>query len=277
MKNDALKNILNFLNDQRGFDFTGYRTAMLERRIQKRLYTTKIQNIDDYLSFLHEDPDELDYLIDVFTINVSRFFRNSLSFEHIRKTIIPEVFLDKIKAQDQHLRIWSAGCSFGEEPYSMAILINEFVEKEKLSMDLSIFATDIDKKALKRASEGSYTANSIKNVKYGLIEKYFTFNHDRFEIDPKIKKMVRFSFYDMLDKHHSVPSESIYGGFDLVLCRNVLIYFELEHQKLIFNKLYKSLNPNGYLILGEAEVPIEGFKHKFNRVNNCCKIYRKIG
>jgi len=277
MKNDALKNILNFLIEQRGFDFTGYRTAMLERRIQKRLYTTKIQNIEDYSNFLHEDPNELDCLIDVFTINVSRFFRNSLSFEYIRKAIIPELFLDKIKAHDQNLRIWSAGCSFGEEPYSMAILINEFVEKEKMSMNLSIFATDIDKKALKRASEGRYNPNSIKNVKYGLIEKYFTLNDDYFEIDPKIKKLVQFSFYDLIDKYHSVPSESIYGGFDLVLCRNVLIYFELEHQKLIFNKLYKSLNPNGYLVLGEAEVPIEEFKHKFKRVNNCCKIYRKLG
>ncbi len=87
--------------------------------------------------------------------------------------------------------------------------------------------------------------------------------------------MVQFSFYDLLDKNRFVPPDSIFGGFDIVLCRNVLIYFDLDYQKIIFNKLYRSLNKNGYLVLGEAEVPVEGFKHKFRRENKCCKIYRK--
>lgn len=272
-----IKNILDLLQDQRGFDFTGYRTAMLERRIQKRIYSTNSKNFDDYLEYLTRQPDELDNLIDVFTINVSRFFRNSLAFEYINKIIIPEVFLAKAKAHDDSIRIWSAGCSFGEEPYSVAILINEFLRKEKTSVNLNIFATDIDKKALKRASAGYYDLESIKKVKYGIYKKYFTKEGDRFKISPEIKKMVYFSFYDLLDKNHIVPPDSVFGGFDIVLCRNVLIYFDLDYQKIILNKLYKSLNQNGYLILGEAEIPLEGFNHKFRRENKCCKIYRKSG
>lgn len=272
-----LKSILKFLNDQRGFNFNGYRIPMLQRRLQKRVFATKSTSLQNYYEFLRENPTEMDNLIDVFTINVSHFFRNSLSFEYITKIIIPALVWDKEKENDNSLRLWSASCSFGEEPYSMAIILNEFFRKEDISIKLNIFATDIDKKALNRASEGYYNFESIKKVKYGIFEKHFTKEGDRFKLDPEIMKMVKFSFHDLLDKNRLVPPDSIFGSFDMVLCRNVLIYFEPEYQKIIFNKLYKSLNPKGYLVLGEAEVPVEGFRHKFRRENKYCKIYRKIG
>lgn len=271
-----LTKILNLLRDQRGFDFNGYRPSMLERRIQKRIYSTNCQNINDYFDYLLSHSDELDNLIDVFTINVSRFFRNSLNFEYITKVIIPELFQSKTEQKNHSLRVWSAGCAFGEEPYSVAIIIKEFLRKENITFKPNIFATDIDKKALNRASEGYYNFESIKKVKYGILEKYFTQEDNQFKIDTEIKKMVKFSFYDLLDKNSSVPPESIYGSFDLVMCRNVLIYFDQNYQNTIFNKLYKSLNLNGYLMLGEAEIPPDEFKHKFKRENNFCKIYRKI-
>lgn len=277
MNNHKLKSILSLLKEQRGFDFSGYRTSMLERRVQKRVFASQSKNLDDYLSYLKEHPLELDNLIDVFTINVSRFFRNSLSFAYIIKIIIPDLFLTKTKEKDNSLRIWSAGCSFGEEPYSMAIILNEFLKKEERNIRLDIFATDIDKKAIKRAAVGTYGFESIKTVKYGILKKYFSQVDEKFILAPEIKQMVQFSFYDLLDENHLVPPDSIFGGFDIVLCRNVLIYFEPSHQKIIFNKLYKSLNKNGYLILGEAETPIEGFKHKFRKENKNSKIYRKIG
>lgn len=273
----GLKKILDYLKEQRGFDFSGYRTSMLERRIQKRVYATCSKNLDDYFKYVSRFPVELDKLIDVFTINVSSFFRNSLSFEYINKIIIPDLLQFKNSNKDNNIRIWSAGCSFGEEPYSMAIILNEIISKEEVDIRTNIFATDIDKKAIKRAADGSYAFESIKNVKFGTFQKYFTQTKNKFQLDTEIKKMVQFSFYDLLDKNRLVPPDSIFGGFDIVLCRNVLIYFEPEYQKIIFNKLYKSLNKNVYLILGEAEVPTEGFKHKFSRENKCCKIYRKIG
>ncbi|MCK4922277.1 MAG: protein-glutamate O-methyltransferase CheR [Bacteroidales bacterium] len=275
--NPTLKNILHLLEEKRGFDFSGYRSSMLERRIQKRMYSTSCKNLSDYLEYLNYNPDESDHLINVFTINVSRFFRNSLTWEYIRKILLPDLYYEKIKANDNSLRIWSAGCSYGEEPYSLAIIINELTSMEEDSLNLNIFATDLDKKAIKLASEGIYGFDSVKRVKYGIYKKYFTRDAENYVLDQEIKKKVQFSFFDLLDKKHMVPPESIFGGFDIVLCRNVLIYFDLGHQKIIFNKLYKSLNPNGYLILGESEVPGDEFKNKLQRDNSCCKIYRKVG
>jgi chemotaxis protein methyltransferase CheR len=276
MEKQKLKYILSILKEQRAFDFTGYHESMLERRVQKRINATNNKKIDDYLEYLNHHPDELDKLIDVFTINVSRFFRNSLSFEYIRKIIIPSIILKKIQANDNSLRVWSASCSYGEEPYSMAILINEFLKKEKISLNLNIIATDLDKNALKTASAGKYNYDSIKNAKYSIVDNYFTKKDDLFTISPEIKEMVQFSFFDLLDKKHSVPPDSIYGEFDIVFCRNVLIYFNLEYQELIFDKLYKSMNKNSYLVLGEAEVPVEAFKNKFKRENRIAKIYKKV-
>lgn len=271
-----LNKILEYLYTQRGFDFNGYRRSMLERRIQKRIYETKTTDLEGYKKYLHLHSEELDQLIDVLTINVSRFFRNSLSFEYLRKLIVPNILADNIEENDS-FRIWSAGCANGEEPYSIAILLNELNEKDKYQLKPVIFATDIDHKALKKASVGSYGLSSVKSMKYGLVKKYFTIEEDNYRIIPEIKQQVKFSLYDLMNKTQSSPPESIFGNFDLVFCRNVLIYFEMEYQNIIFNKLYNSLKPNGYLILGEAEIPVDGFKHKFRRVNNCCKIYQKMG
>ncbi|MCF8298213.1 MAG: protein-glutamate O-methyltransferase CheR [Saprospiraceae bacterium] len=277
MEKQILKNTLKILKEQRGFDFSGYRQTMLFRRIQKRIYATKCRDLNEYYNYLENNTDEFDNLIDVLTINVSSFFRDSLPFEFISRIIIPELLSQIAAGNDNNLRVWSAGCSFGEEVYSIAILINEFLNKEDIKIKPNIFATDIDKKALIRAKDGVYNANSIEHVKYRILSKYFEKEKEQFKLSSEIKKMVHFSFYDLLDKNNSVPPDSIYGNFDIVLCRNVLIYFEFEYQKIIFDKLYRSLKPNGYLILGEAETPIEEFKHKFKRENNFSKIYKKIG
>lgn len=271
--NEKINKILFLLKEKKGIDFSGYRESMLERRIKKRISATKCENYDDYLQFIHKYPYELEQLINVFTINVSNFFRNPLIFEYINKIILPEL----IPKKGNNLRIWSCGCANGEEPFSMSILINEYFEKEKCFFKVNIFATDLDNIAIKNASKGSYKYDSIKNIKYGLLNKYFTKIEEHFIIDNKIKTNVKFSIYDLINEKNKVPPESIFGGFDIVLCRNVLIYFNTEYQRIIFKKLYESLSKNGYLILGEAEVPVEHFKDKFERVCNCCTIYRKIG
>lgn len=278
MKDQTLLNILKYLQDKRGFDFSGYRTSMLGRRLQKRIFATSSKDTNGYLHYLESTPNELDHLIDVFTINVSRFFRNALTFEIISKIILPELLSEKLKKKDSNLRIWSAGCSYGEEPYSMAILIKEIKKKKEYAAIMpTIFATDIDKMALKKAAIGTYCFDSIKNVKYGILDTYFTKAENNFSLSPEIKNMVQFSIFDLLNKNRLNPPDSIFGGFDIVICRNVLIYFELDYQKIIFDKLYQSLNMNGYLILGEAEMPDSMAKNQFRRVNNFSKIYKKIG
>ncbi len=272
--NSELQKILGYLKQKRGFDFSGNRPAMIERRISKRLAATQSTNYPDYLSFLKVHPRELDSLIDVLTINVSRFFRNTLTFEYMADRVLPAIVAQKAETFDTSLRVWSAGCSTGEEPYSVAILINELIEKEKLNLNLNIFATDIDAGALQKARAGVYPFESIKGIKYRLLKKYFSIDDESYLLSPEIKALVTFLVYDMLDKKTQVPPQSVFGNFDLVLCRNVLIYFQTECQETIFDKLHRSLAKNGYLVLGEAENPLIKYQRYFIKANECCHVYR---
>jgi chemotaxis protein methyltransferase CheR len=174
---EGLTPILDYLLEKRGFDFSGYHPAMLARRIGQRLAATSCQDFGDYLSCLQQNVDELDRLLDVITINVSRFFRDTLTFELIAARILPDIIGEKTRARDQSLRVWSAGCARGEEPYSLAILIHELLRNEEKTGDTSqinqgasaenkygkcppfslhLFATDIDLKALADAGKALY-------------------------------------------------------------------------------------------------------------------------
>ncbi|MFK5952258.1 MAG: protein-glutamate O-methyltransferase CheR [Desulfobacterium sp.] len=277
--NTSLQQILFLLNKNRGMDFFGYRTAMIQRRIDQRLPFTNCKDINAYFFYLKETPLELDILIDTLTINVSQFFRDPLIFEYLSARILPALFEQKKKHPHPSLRIWSSGCAMGEEPYSIAMLINEYMNIEKqttdLNMDVTIFATDIDRKIIKKAKKAVYAFESIKNVKYGLVKKNFLSQEKGFHLLPFLKERVSFSVYDILDQNSYAPPESIFGNFDMVFCRNMLIYFNTQYQDTIFDKLYRSLSLNGYLILGEAEVPPIKHQNHFRKVNECCHIYQK--
>ena len=264
---ENVKLILHYLNEKRGVDFSGYRISMVERRIQQRFASIKCESYLDYLHYLKGNPNEFDHLIDALTINVSRFFRDTLTFEYIADRVLPAIVYEKKKAADDSIRVWSAGCAKGEEPYSIAILIQELLEKEALKINARIFATDIDGKILEKAQKEAYPFDSIQSMKYRLLKKYFTSEGEAFQLLPIIRNMVSFSVYDILDKKSYAPPESIFGGFDMVFCRNVLIYFDNEHQNQIFDKLYRSLAQNGYLVLGEAEIPTTKYQRRFRKVS----------
>jgi len=275
--NTDYKRINDFLKEHRGFDFSGYCTPIVEERISQRITTTECCNYSSYFRFLQNNPDELDLLIGVLTINVSQFFRDTLTFDYIFHQILPALLFHKKNAhKNLSLRVWSSGCSMGEEPFSIAIMINELLEKEASKYDVRIFATDIDRHILKKAKKAVYSYESIEDIKYKLIEKYFTRNGKLFHLQKKIKEMVSFSVYDILSKNSFAPPESIFGAFDMVFCRNLLIYFNKEFQEMIFEKLYRSLAWNGYLILGQAEVPLAKYLHTLKKVSDCCYIYQKF-
>jgi len=271
----VINKILFYLKEERSLDFTGNRVSMLERRISKRIIFTGYNSFDDYYQYLITHDKEIDKLVNVLTINVSSFFRDPLIWESLNKSILPELIEHKKGKKEESLRIWSAGCSSGEEPFSLAILLNEKLEQEEIHFDTHIFATDIDAEILQKAKQSIYNYDSVKLTKLEFINKYFTENKENYELNSNIREMVKFSFFDLLDEKKYTPPGSVFGNFDIVLCRNVLIYFRLEFQKRIFTKLHRALNRGGYLILGEAEVPIDEFRNEFRRVNNCCKIYQK--
>lgn len=261
--------------ENRGVDFSGYRPSMIKRRVGQRLAALKCKDYGEYFRLIQENDAELDSLIDVLTINVSRFFRNTLTFEYFTDKILPVIIQRKADAGDRSLRIWSTACSTGEEPYSVAIIINEFLKKEKMDLTLNIFATDIDDNALKSAKKGVYRLESVENTKYRLLRRYFTIDGEFFKLGDEIKHLVMFTRYDMLDEKRYVPSESVFGNFDIVLCCNLLIYFDVTHQERIFGKLHHALADEGCLILGEAETPTGKYQRLFRRINDCCHIYRK--
>ncbi len=158
----------------------------------------------------------------------------------------------------------------------MAILIHEAFRHEEPSPGLSIFGTDIDQEAIKKAQKGVYSFESVKNVKYGLLKAHFKVEGASYRVRPEIKQLVTFSSYDMLDTKTYVPPQSVFGSFVVVLCRNLLIYFQPETQGIIFDKLYRSLSKNGYPVLGESEVPTLKYRKLLRRVNTGCQVYQKM-
>ncbi len=268
--------VLKYLHDTRGFDFSKSRYSSLERKITARTDLLEISTARDYIQYLESHPEEWPTLIDLLTINVSRFFRNTLTFEMLAKQIFPGILALKRQESCPSLRIWSVGCAFGEEPYSIAILIHDLLKKEPFDIDLNIFATDINQTALKKARDAVFKTEQLPNVPLKYLQTLFKPKQEQYKLKKKIKEMVNFSFYDILDAGTYVPPESVYGDFDMVLCRNLLIYFLQENQKTIFKKLFRALAPKGYLVLGEAErLPVE-YQNDFISKNAFCHIYQKI-
>ncbi len=285
--NPEYQRILTILKQQHGIDFSGYRPGMIGRRIALRMQAAGLARVEDYCAHLRDNPGELERLLDCLTIKVSRFFRNALVFEYLAQHVLPRLLHRKKQGKDRSIRLWSAGCSLGEEAYSLAILLKELLGKEDLPESPVIFGTDIDASALEQAKKGVYPAESLKETKLGLSKRYFIPVGDqanqrldgedaqRFRIIPEIRELVFFSVYDILAPATWAPPESVYGGFDLVSCRNVLIYFEAELQQRVFAKLYQTLIPGGFLVLGESEAPPREYEDRFVRHTDSCRIYRK--
>jgi len=279
--NAIYRRILIQLKQQRGVDFTGYRAKMAARRLHQRMAAVNCVHAGDYLIYIQDHPAELDRLIDSLTITVSRFFRNALVFEWIAANLLPTL------PHNSALRIWSTGCANGQEPYSIAILLREFCRRhDALQPAATIFGTDIDEQALRRARRGIYAGENLQEVKWGLVNRYFKplrvclndaeqSGACQFQLSSAIRQLVNFSYYDILDTRGGAPPESIYGGFDMIFCRNLLIYYNLAYQNRILAKLHGALNAGGYLVLGKSERLTDDFLSRFECVDATCRIYQK--
>jgi chemotaxis protein methyltransferase CheR len=272
------KNDIDMISDQllkqRGMDISGYSHSLVECQINQRLDDTNTITIPKYCEFLLFHPDEIDNLIDILIINVSHFFRDPLVFNYLSSKILPKLLLKKQSSQNNPLRIWSAGCSAGEEPFSLAMDIHKLVKNLYPGLTVNIFATDFDSHAIDKACEARYTNKGIDNVRFEYL-KHFSQKTTTYTVKQNIKQLVDFSIYDLLDKRSFSPPQSLYGGFDIVLCRNVLIYYDTDSQNKILNKLYRSLNEDGFLILGETETPTRRFHDYFQKITRSCQIYIK--
>ncbi len=267
--------ILNELKQLRGMDFSGYRRPTLERRISMRMARLGISEVAAYIDYLRFDPAECTQLIDTIAINVSSFFRDSIVFELIARRVLPKIFACKQKARSRDIRLWSAGCASGEEAYSLAMLVHLQMEGEEEAWSPLVFATDIDSTALDEARKGVYSRDKLENAKLGLLDSCFELVDGKYAVKDFLKTMVHFSVHDLLSPESFAPSESVFGTFDLVLLRNVLIYFLPDGQRRVLAQICRTLGDDGYLVLGSTEYLSAELESCFNVIDKAARIFQR--
>ncbi len=238
-----LAHILEVIRERCGVDFRAYRRATVERRLRNRMITVGADSFRSYASRLEAEPDEAGLLLERLTIKVSRFFRNGATFEVLRRALAERL----ARAGGRGLSVWSAGCGLGEEPYSLAMLLDELGDQTG-----RIVATDVDTSALARAARACYPAEALVEVSPERLARHFVPAAGRtrpeYQVAPGIRRRVEFRRHDLASD--GVPGE---GRYDLVSCRNVLIYFEPALQESALRLLASGLAPGALLLLGEAE------------------------
>jgi two-component system, chemotaxis family, CheB/CheR fusion protein len=265
---DVLAAILEQISRQARIDFRQYKSTTILRRINRRMTATHTISMSDYAHYLETHPSETNELVKAFLINVTQFFRDPNAFAHLKEEILPQL-IAQARARDRVLRFWSAGCATGEEPYSLAMLLVDLLGSELPEWSIKIFATDIDEEAITFARRGLYAENLPKSVPVGYQERFFEHIDHGYRIAKILRNMVTFGRQDL---SRSAPFPRI----DMVLCRNVLIYFLPELQNYVLSQFAFSLHANGYLFLGKAET-VRPNQIYYELVNKPWKIYRYTG
>src|SRR5215831_10040534 len=264
-KDVSLKNLLQELAEQRGFDFRGYKKTTLERRFRRRMFQLNIGDYAGYGEYIRKNPEEINELLNTILINVTEFFRDPPAWEILRHELLPTL-LKSVKP-GHSFRAWSAGCATGEEAYSIAILLAEHFGPRIQDYDVKIYATDIDDEALNTARRGEYSLESVRPVRPEWREKYF---HGKglLRVNREIRRLVIFGRSNL---GHDAPISHV----DLLLCRNVLIYFDSDLQKQILGRLHYALEPGGILFLGKSESQLTN-STQFRRLNARWRIFQRI-
>ena len=239
--------LLQFLKRTRGFDFTGYKRASLERRFLRRMETVGCESFGDYLDYLEVHPDEYEELFDTILINVTDFFRDPPAWRHLQEDALPEMLA--VTAVDEPIRVWSAGCATGQEACTIAMALCEALGEESYKRRVKIYATDIDEDALNVARAATYGAQEVENVPPELLERYFERTDQRFAFRPDLRRTVIFGRNNLV---HDAPISRL----DLLLCRNTLMYLTAETQAHILRHFHFALRETGVLMLGKAELMI---------------------
>jgi chemotaxis methyl-accepting protein methylase len=269
MENDKeYKFLLDKVMRNTNIDFGEYRPQLLKRRVQHRLRIAGCDSYWDYVSLLNKEPSEYDKLIESLTIKESYFFRDTNVFKLLKNEIIPEIICQKQVDGSNEIRVWSCGMAHGQEAYSVAILLCEALGDDIKNFDIKISATDIDKDALEKAPWGSYDQRALRNLSPHLLFKYFTRVQDRYVVSDRVRILVDFHRHDIV----LGPAKR---GMDLVLCRNLLIYFEKCLQEKVVCNLHSALNSGGFLILGKSETLPERVRDHFKIIDLAERVYRE--
>ena len=253
-----MQQIIRHIKKYRAKDLSAFSDSFLKKSIDQRILETFSNNLAGYFSFINSTPNEIDKLLDSLHISYSLFFRNPVDFSIIERYIFPGL-IQKSSVSGKSIRIWSTACAEGQEAYSIAMLADDLLQNYYGNIRTMILATDISELVLTKARKGEFPACAIKNVKFSFINKYFENKGNTFLISDHIRGNVEFNHYDLLDSNTSSPPSGIFGGYDVVICSNLLIYYKPEIQKTILKKLYNSISAGGYLLVDESEKSIVKF------------------
>jgi two-component system CheB/CheR fusion protein len=264
------EHLLVFLQQQRSFDFTGYKRPSLMRRVLRRTQTLGLNGFDAYADYLQVHPEEFGQLFNTILINVTSFFRDPYAWEYVEKRVIPDML--KAKTGTEPVRVWSAGCASGQEAYTIAILLAEAMGAGAFRERVKVYATDADEEALSQARVASYSAREAEDLPGPLRERYFEPVNGRFVFRTDLRRSVIFGRHDLV-------SDAPISRLDLLLCRNTLMYFNSETQSRLMSRFHFALNGSeaspGYLFLGRAEMMLaQG--HLFAPQDLKCRIFLKV-
>jgi two-component system CheB/CheR fusion protein len=263
---EALEDLLTFIRDARGFDFTGYKRSTLGRRIRKRMSDVSVETFSDYRDLLETSAEEFKALFNTILINVTSFFRDSEAWTVLQREVVPDLLAGV--APDGEIRVWSAGCSSGQESYSLAIMFAEALGIEECLRRVKIYGTDVDEEALREARSGLYTEKELEPLPQELRETYFEPNGAKFSFRSDLRRRVIFG-------RHDITQDAPISRLDLLVCRNALMYFNVEAQTQIIDRFHFALRKGGFLFLGKAEMLLNDAE-RFEVVTMRQRIFRRL-
>jgi chemotaxis protein methyltransferase CheR len=254
MSQEDFKKLSSFIYQEYGIKMPDVKKTMLQSRLHKRLRELNMISYKDYVNYVFSkegQQSEIIHMIDMVSTNKTDFFREPVHFDYLHSHVLPDLL--QSGRSNRNLKIWSAGCSSGEEPYTIAISLSEFIaQNPAYSFEYNILATDISTRMLKSAAEAVYKEARVEVLPISLKKRYLLKSKDRLNptvrIIPELRHRINFQRLNFMDSNYNVPD-----SFDIVFCRNVLIYFDRDTQERVINKLCTKLKPNGYFFLGHSE------------------------
>lgn len=266
LKDEDFEKFRSLIYDESGIHFSDSNRTILESRLKERLKKAKLDSVVEYYSLIRRDGEELKTLLDSVTTNLTRFWRNAAHFQTFTKYVIPDLVEHKKKTGSKLIRLWSAGCSTGEEPYSLAMVLKELLPA---GFSVEIVASDLSLKSLMIAKEGFYLETRMNGVPDEYLSKYFDKKGEGYQVKDEIKGMIKFDY-------HNLKNSSGFTQLDVIFCRNVIIYFDEAAQKAVINRFWDAMNNHSFLFIGHSE-SLFGMNTKFEFVKTeWATLYRKF-
>lgn len=264
----------SFIYTNAGINLNSTKKNLLQTRLIKRLKLTECESFSQYYRLIKNDAsgEEQIAMLNAISTNLTKFFREEEHFLFLKQTVLPDLILNKRKKDDRQIRIWSAACSSGEEPYTLGITLLPYIENP-LGWDIRILATDISTDILKTASEGIYEEDKVRDIPKDLLDTFFTKgkieNKNYYKVKSALHDIITFRRLNLIQDNYPFK-----GKFDFIFCRNVMIYFDKKTQEGIVNKFYNYLADGGYLFIGHSE-SLNGVKSPFKYIKPA--VYKKGG